>query len=218
MSEIGLDVGQASELKMGFRRADFTNEDVKRMCEGDMLSRLLPVVRGRARVVIESILTFVSFVKVAAQPVVVTSMEYFKEAGVSWIGGNFEAQFLGLEVPAVGEAELKLDKLEEWWPVKDLVLEEWGSVDNLVITELGGEGKAEIWVSQFRTFLKCNCENSKKFMFFLRGKDGKLWVVDAGWISVKVDHDDIRCGWDIEAHPIRHPDGRPAGRHVLSNR
>lgn len=49
-NELMLDVGQANEFKLACRRAGFTNGDIKRLCEGDVLAQLLPVIRGHAEV------------------------------------------------------------------------------------------------------------------------------------------------------------------------
>ncbi len=49
-TELMLDVGQANELKLAFRRAGYTNAEIKKLCEGDVLARLLPVVKGYAEV------------------------------------------------------------------------------------------------------------------------------------------------------------------------
>ena len=51
-TELMLDVGQANELKLAFRRAEWTPADIKKFCEGDLASKLLPVVRGCGDVVI----------------------------------------------------------------------------------------------------------------------------------------------------------------------
>ncbi|MEK7576751.1 MAG: hypothetical protein AAB482_03600 [Patescibacteria group bacterium] len=50
MSEIMLDVGQANELKLAFRRAGYTNADIKKMCKGDVLAQMLPVIRSFGKV------------------------------------------------------------------------------------------------------------------------------------------------------------------------
>lgn len=50
-NELMLDVGQANEFKLACRRAGYTNADVKRLCEGGMLARFLPVMRGFSMVV-----------------------------------------------------------------------------------------------------------------------------------------------------------------------
>lgn len=49
-TELKLDVGQANEIKLAARRNGWSGTDLKRLCEGDMLGRLLPVVRGHAEV------------------------------------------------------------------------------------------------------------------------------------------------------------------------
>ncbi len=199
MSEIGLDVGQANELKMGFRRANYTNEDVKKMCEGDFLAKILSVVRGRAEVVVKSILTFLCFVKVAAQTAVATSEEYFKEAGIRWMGDNFRTQFLGLEVPAVGEIDLAVHKLEE------------ESLDGPIIAERGSEEKVEIPVSQFQAFLAANRGSLEWFLFYLRGRDGKIWAVNAHWSSVD-------RFWRVEAYSVKDPGRWNDGYRVVSRK
>lgn len=46
MDELGLDVGQANELKLAFRRHGYTNEYIKRLTEGRMLAEVLEVLKG----------------------------------------------------------------------------------------------------------------------------------------------------------------------------
>lgn len=41
-----LDVGQANELKLAFRRANWSNDDIKRLCEGNVLADVRSVLRG----------------------------------------------------------------------------------------------------------------------------------------------------------------------------
>ncbi|MBI1833963.1 MAG: hypothetical protein HYR90_04015 [Candidatus Andersenbacteria bacterium] len=48
--KFALDVVQAAELKYAFERNGFTNADVKKMSSGDLLGRLLPVIRGNGEV------------------------------------------------------------------------------------------------------------------------------------------------------------------------
>lgn len=52
MSDLGLDVGQANELKLAFRRYPYDNADIKRLCETDVLGDALGVLRGDAKVVL----------------------------------------------------------------------------------------------------------------------------------------------------------------------
>jgi hypothetical protein len=51
-TELMLDVGQANELKLAARRSGYTKVDLKRLSEGDLLARLLPVVRGLGEVTV----------------------------------------------------------------------------------------------------------------------------------------------------------------------
>lgn len=43
---LGLDVGQANELKLAFRRYDWNNELIKKLCESDILGDALSILRG----------------------------------------------------------------------------------------------------------------------------------------------------------------------------
>ncbi len=52
MSDLMLDVGQANELKLAFRRADFSNDDIKRLCEGNVLVEVRSVLRGHASIAV----------------------------------------------------------------------------------------------------------------------------------------------------------------------
>jgi hypothetical protein len=49
-NDLMLDVGQANELKLAFRRADFSNDDIKRLCEGNVLADVRSVLRGHASI------------------------------------------------------------------------------------------------------------------------------------------------------------------------
>jgi hypothetical protein len=50
MSDLKLDVDQASELKAAFRRGDWTNEEVKKLSEGDILAQVRKVILGHAEI------------------------------------------------------------------------------------------------------------------------------------------------------------------------
>lgn len=53
-TELMLDVGQANELKLAFRKAGWKNTDIKRLCEGDAAERTLLILRGQAELTIIS--------------------------------------------------------------------------------------------------------------------------------------------------------------------
>ncbi|MFI5260286.1 MAG: hypothetical protein ACHQU0_00630 [Candidatus Paceibacteria bacterium] len=50
MSDLMLDVGQANELKMAFRRADYSNDEIKQLCEGSILADVRNVLRKHATI------------------------------------------------------------------------------------------------------------------------------------------------------------------------
>jgi hypothetical protein len=50
MSDLMLDVGQANELKMAFRRADYSNDEIKQLCEGSVLADVRRVLRKHATI------------------------------------------------------------------------------------------------------------------------------------------------------------------------
>ena len=53
-TELMLDVGQAQELKLAFRKHGWTNAEIKRLSEGDFLGQFLLVMRGQAKIVVNS--------------------------------------------------------------------------------------------------------------------------------------------------------------------
>ncbi|XKT75273.1 MAG: hypothetical protein ACJKSS_00565 [Patescibacteria group bacterium UBA2103] len=47
---LGLDVGQANELKLALRRSEWNNKHLKQLCEGNILKQVLDVLRGDAEI------------------------------------------------------------------------------------------------------------------------------------------------------------------------
>ncbi|MFA6519805.1 MAG: hypothetical protein WCT41_03235 [Candidatus Paceibacterota bacterium] len=50
MSDLMLDVDQAGELKAAFRRGNWTNQEIKRLCEGTVLADVRRLVLGHASI------------------------------------------------------------------------------------------------------------------------------------------------------------------------
>lgn len=192
-----LDVVQASELKHAWARNGGTNADLKTLCEGDLVANILLYIRGRAEIVLKPILKFVRTWTASAQVEITTSEKYFEEAGVVWMGDNFKAQFIDLEVPATDARELAVLNLEE------------KSLDAPILAEL--KERAEISVSHFREFLNKHRNSKEWLLFYLRGKDGDLWAVDAYW-------DVDGRGWNVSADSISDPSPWGAGRQVVSRK
>lgn len=141
------------------------------------------------------LLVLLRTVPISAQSAVTTSEEYFEGAGVKFMGSNFRAQFLGLEVGATSSVELKVQELTV------------ASKDIPILYELGDQ--AENSVSQFRAFLAENRNSSEWFIFYLRGKDGNLWAVGAFWHSV-------HRGWRVRANSVTRRFGWLVGGRVVS--
>jgi hypothetical protein len=53
-NDLMLDIGQANELKLAFRRADYNNDDIKRLCEGNVLADVRRVLLGHASIAVVS--------------------------------------------------------------------------------------------------------------------------------------------------------------------
>gem|GEM_PF-1623539 len=158
----------------------------------------LRFIGGQGKIVFDPnpLLTLLRTVEIPAQPKLTTSGDYFEEAGMKWMGDNFQAQFFGLEVSATEPSNIKVSKLE-----KD-------SLDVEILANLGDE--AEISIQEFKTFLATNRESSGVFIFYLRGNDGNLWAVRAGW-SV------ISQSWSVGASPATDT-GRWDADHRLVSR
>lgn len=125
----------------------------------------------------------------------ITSREYFNQAVVRWMGGNFKVQFFDLPIPALGGTKLAIRKLKK------------NSKDGPILKELGE--KAKISISQFHAFLSANFESKECFIFYMEGNDGNLWPVRANW-----NFDD--GGWNVNANPVTNPNPWNAGNQVVS--
>jgi hypothetical protein len=152
---------------------------------------------GQGKIVFDSLLTHVRTWKAPAQGAVTTSRKYWEDAGVKRMGIDFEVQFLDLEVPAVESSELAIAELEE------------DSPDTTIFAELGSH--AETAVSHFREFLRGYEETDEWFIFYLRGKDGHVWAVNAGW-------DSVDGGWYVYADMVTALEGGDAGDLVVSRK
>jgi len=138
--------------------------------------------------------TFLRTVRIAAQPAVTISKQYFKGAGVVWANNIFQAEFYSLEVPTTEEIEIAVHRLKK------------SLFDAPILAELGD--KAKISVSQFRTFLAANRESLEWFIFYLSGRNGKR-AVYAYW--------SVNCGgWRVGARSVTRPDEWRQGYRVVS--
>ncbi|MEI6296978.1 MAG: hypothetical protein WCO84_05020 [bacterium] len=88
-----LDVGLANELKMAFRRAGYTEAEIKEISKGDFLAGALQVLRGQASIVdSEGVLKIGDFDILA--PALVGEFDIKKEKGIiSCFNTDFKEQF-----------------------------------------------------------------------------------------------------------------------------
>lgn len=98
-NELMLDVGQANELKLAFRKAGWKNEDIKKLCEGKMSEQVLFVVRGQAElgyfvncdsdpVTIESCFLVEEHKKMGEMRVELRTGESYAEGGELYLNGK----------------------------------------------------------------------------------------------------------------------------------
>ena len=145
------------------------------------------------------ILAFSRAMLIPAQPALITSRQYFRKAGLetSMMGPNFKAQFLDLEVPPAKKEELVIRKLMD------------ASLDISILAEIENLGEeAIISVSQFRVFLARNQNSRKQFLFYLRGKNGEVWSVEANWRG-------FISGWDVYPDSVNQHRRKHSGGHQV---
>ncbi|MES2953315.1 MAG: hypothetical protein V4674_02045 [Patescibacteria group bacterium] len=87
-TELSLDVGQANELKLAFRRTGWTNAEIKMLCEGSKLRKVLLTLRGWAEISVPK-------VDLSASPSLYSSLAVVQEHEVGpqhweWDPGNTE--------------------------------------------------------------------------------------------------------------------------------
>jgi len=154
-------------------------------------------LRNGAKMLSKPLLTYIRDFSASAHPAITTSQKFWEDAGVKWMGDTFKTQFIGLEVAAASAATLILQKLDK------------NSLYAKILSDLGV--KAETSVLHFSELLHQNCESSKFFIGYLKGNDGNLFAVYAGW-------DVGRGGWDVGANSVTDPRGWFAGRVVVSRK
>lgn len=207
-TELMLDVGQANEFKLAARRAGYTNADIKRICEGDVLAKLLPVVRGKSEVVIQRIMRLalrdpISLpVRSAGDPVA-----FYQTRAGFYVWEGFTNRILSVaskvELPATTIQSLDLVKdasdaeIRAELPVNHV----WDA--SAFCAHLAGmivrqpHGKA----GDFLT-------NGYASIFYVCGINGEVFSVRVRWLS------DDRW-WVVSAYPLGGDRGR-AGDRVFS--
>jgi hypothetical protein len=211
--ELMLDVGQANELKLAFRRAGYTNAEIKKLCEGDLLAQLLPLVKGVAEVKTKPaskpvpLLWPIGTVTVPATGKLVAREKFVKDMSrkaavkISYLGDNFSEWFLGKVEEPCPETTLRYAKLNRY------------SVDGPILAELGNT--AETTLAQIYALMERQpngedgvlLTNGYANIFYVRDINGALRAVYMGWKA---------GGWDVYAFSVADPFGWFGGISVFS--
>ncbi len=204
-----LDVSQAAEIKHAVIRAGGTNADLKVLSSGDMFARILPVLRGRAEVVLKSILEKVNTLLLPILSRFVAS-DYIKvdtsdtaKVKIAFIWDGFKPFLKMVVEEQTPEMELTFHKLCQ------------SSLDKSILDELGD--KAETYLSQFWALLEMQGHgqkgnllvNGNANIFYIRDAENTLWAVVARWGAGS-------GGWDLSADSVSDPHGWGADDMVVS--
>ena len=211
MSELMLDVDQAGELKAAFRRGDWTNAEIKKLCEGEMLALVREFVLDRAEIVVKKnevpLLILVNGqIKLAGNNAPFSAAETFtkKNAGVRFhtFGGNFTSWFGAKEEGSLAPTILRVHKLLQ------------NSGDTNIIRELGGKEKAETTLAEVYALIKKQARGENGVLltsgmaniFYIRDVSGIFRAVFICWYG---------GGWDAYARSL-HEDVWIEGNQVFS--
>ncbi len=199
-----LDVVQASELKYAVERNGGTNADLKALSSGDMFAKILPILRGYGKVVVELLqkLGEVAFPG-AMNFVAKEKFKLKKDGGIcSYLGTNFTTWFLDKTETNVVLSTIGYGKLLQ------------NAKDAIIIAFLGGETRAETSLAEVFHLMSVQANgeagvlliNGWANIFFVRDFSGVLRVVSVRWLG---------CGWVVHAREVTDP-GAWSGGQVFS--
>jgi len=182
-TELMLDVGQANEIKLAARRAGATNQDLKRLSEGDMFTRILPVLRNRPKdPTPQRELRVLGPIATRS-----TDLHRFKA------GDTFFNQNSGVKMVPHGPNFTKWfsGKVEENVPSGGLISRPLirPATDSEIIADLGGEEKAGVTLVEIWRLMQRQpsgeegvlLTNGWANIFYVRDTDGVLRVVHIYW-------------------------------------
>ncbi|HDZ85654.1 MAG TPA: hypothetical protein ENH35_03860 [Candidatus Moranbacteria bacterium] len=210
MSDLMLDVDQAGELKSAFRRGDWTNAEIKKLSEGNVLTHVRQVVLGNAKIVQIKSLEFIGTIiipaitkKFVAKDNFIVDTSRKTKVKISYLGDDFRKNFLGKTEKAIPETTLRYHKLRK------------SSADKPIIAELGGEKKAETTLAEMFALMEMQPNGEKGALptngyaniFYIHDVNGVLGAVRCDWGGV---------GWSVDACSVGTPRERYYGRRVFS--
>lgn len=116
------------------------------------------------------------------------------ELPISYLGDNFQANFLDVVEENVEAAALKQRKLLK------------RSVDGPILSALEGEEKARVALAHVFDYLK-TADRNLWFIFYVADAKGVLWAVYAAWNG---------GGWYVHAYAVSDPNEWDDGYRVVS--
>ncbi len=205
MSELMLDVDQAVELKNAFRRGDWTNAEVKQLCEGNLLRQVREVVRGLAEIIILPVkpsLELLGTVTIPATTNFFLAGEHFVknvQSGalikIDFINKNCRRRFFRNVMDITGERVLQY-----YEPLRDLL-------DIQIIDELGGRENVRTNLSDIYHLVEKQPNGEKNGVLLTDGRVNIFYVVCLGGIGILFLHwNKDASGWFMWEGDIEDPD------------
>jgi len=216
MSDMRLDVDQAGELKAAFRRFGYTNEQIKSLCENELLRQARAVMMGEARFVPIPLLTEITTVSFLAVERFEAAVAFGPGSGINFhLGGNFRKYLLP-----------KVEENVPAWP---------GLIHRLERNSLDAPIRAELTPTRERTYLAhlhqlikaqpngeegpLPVDGSAVVIAYIDGvvPEGEEEEATEPWAVHAYCFVDFRR-WDVSAFPVACPGGWYAGFQVLSGK
>lgn len=217
MSELMLDVGQANEIKMAFRReGPWTNEEIKMMCErkgfltqvrqallGQAEINVVPLIPAKPRSIFQHQLDldkhdFPGMAAFAVDAFYKVNMEdESAKVKFSFLGPNFKNWFGGMKVKATKPSKLTLDKLIS------------SAYDKETISEIG-EKYCDLSLGELRWLFESGLlRKNGWYACYAKDKNGVrravLWLWGGG-------------GWRVHAREVPRPDRWGGGDGFVSRK
>lgn len=176
----------------------------------DAIALFCDAVSNRAAKIVENLFEFVCTFKAPGAKEFIAKKKFVRDTSerarvrISWLGETFNRVMLPLVERDIADEELKLQRLLE--PSYDLPQD---SEHLGTIAGLGGMQKARVSLCAFYETLayKQSIGDFSWLIGYVRGADGLLWAVGAGWLG---------GGWSVEAGSPGVPLGWVGGSGFLS--
>lgn len=223
-TELMLDVGQAQELKLAFRKHGWTNAEIKRLSEGDLLAQVLMVMRGQAVITtvtanektekevetVTPLLDLVTTITIPAQTKPFIVRDHFKAdtsedavVQIAYLGNNFKTWFLDKTEVSRSATTLCCRKLLR------------NSFDAPIIAELGGKEKAQTSLSELLELLKKQ-PRGQKGTLLTNGYANIFYILDNKGVLRAVRADRGDNGWYVDTRSVAYPRGWHDSGQVFS--